>query len=290
LTSKACLPKLKFWESLIIEEDFYEARDKDYNSDTVSGRGGLLSGPEFYRGGGETMTILTCRNVFFAYEGNVVLRNVNFTLEAGDYLWVVGENGSGKTTLIRGILGLKKPDAGTITAGGGLTSREIGYLPQQTAIRRDFPAGVYEVVLSGRLGKRSFYPFYTRRDKQAAEENLARLGIGDLRNRCYRELSGGQQRRVLLARSLCAGSRLLILDEPAAGLDPLVAPELYRLIEMINREAGLTVVMVSHDIRGALQYASRVLHLKNEQLFFGSLEEYKNSEAGRNFLRNSKND
>ncbi|MDR2743194.1 MAG: metal ABC transporter ATP-binding protein [Treponema sp.] len=236
------------------------------------------------------MTVLTCRNVLFAYEGNTVLRSVNFAVEAGDYLWVVGENGSGKSTLIRGILGLKKPDAGTITLEGGLASREIGYLPQQMAIGQDFPAGVYEVVLSGRLGKGAFRPFYTRRDKQTAEENLARLGIEDLRNRCYRELSGGQQRRVLLARSLCAGSRLLILDEPAAGLDPLVTPELYRLIEKINREACLTVIMVSHDIQGALRYASRILHLKNEQLFFGKPEDYKKSEAGKNFLRDSKND
>jgi zinc transport system ATP-binding protein len=152
------------------------------------------------------------------------------------------------------------------------------------AVRQDFPAGVYEVVLSGRLGKRVFQPFYSRRDKQTAEENLDRLGIRDLRNRCYRELSGGQQRRVLLARSLCAGSRLLILDEPAAGLDPLVTPELYRLIETINRETGLTVVMVSHDMRGAMRYASRILHLKNEQRFFGEPEEYKKSEAGKNFL------
>ncbi|MDR0388011.1 MAG: metal ABC transporter ATP-binding protein [Treponema sp.] len=234
------------------------------------------------------MTVITCRNVSFAYEGAVVLRDINFTADAGDYLWVIGENGSGKTTLIRGILGLKKPDAGTITPG--LSSREIGYLPQQMAARRDFPAGVYEVVLSGRLGKRVFHPFYTRRDKQAAEENLVRLGIGELRNRCYRELSGGQQRRVLLARSLCAGSRLLILDEPAAGLDPLVTPELYRLIERINRESGLTVIMVSHDMQGAMRYASRILHLKNEQLFFGKPEDYEKSEAGKIFLRDHKND
>jgi zinc transport system ATP-binding protein len=230
------------------------------------------------------MTVLTCRNVSFAYEGNTVLRDLDFTVEAGAYLWVIGENGSGKSTLIKGILGLKKPDAGSITLGGGLSPRDIGYLPQQMAIRQDFPAGVYEVVLSGRLGKRAFHPFYTRRDKQTAEENLARLGIGDLRNRCYRELSGGQQRRALLARSLCAGSRLLVLDEPAAGLDPLVTPELYRLIEKINRESGITVIMVSHDIQAALRCASRILHLKNKQLFFGKPEDYKQSEAGKNFL------
>jgi zinc transport system ATP-binding protein len=230
------------------------------------------------------VALLICRDISFAYEGNTVLRGVNFTVEEGNCLWIIGENGAGKSTLVKGLLGLKKPDAGTITLEGGLTSREIGYLPQQIAARQDFPAGVYEVVLSGRLGKRAFRPFYTRQDKQTAEENLARLGIGELRNRCYRELSGGQQRRVLLARSLCAGSRLLILDEPAAGLDPLITPELYRLLTGINREFGITLIMVSHDIRGAMQYASHILHLKNEQLFFGKTEDYKKSEAGKNFL------
>jgi zinc transport system ATP-binding protein len=236
------------------------------------------------------MTLLTCRNLSFAYEGNTVLRNVTFTIETGDYLWVIGENGSGKSTLIRGILGLKKPGAGTITLENGLSCREIGYLPQQMANRQDFPAGVYEVVLSGRLGKRAFHPFYTRQDKQMAEENLVRLGIGELRNRCFRELSGGQQRRALLARSLCAGSRLLILDEPAAGLDPLVTPELYRLVDQINREAGVAVIMVSHDLGSAMRYATHILHLKNDQLFFGKPEDYKKSQAGRNFLGGDKND
>jgi zinc transport system ATP-binding protein len=230
------------------------------------------------------MALLTCQDLSFAYEGNTVLKGVNFSVEAGDCLWVIGENGSGKSTLIRGILGLKKPDTGAVIQGGGLTSREIGYLPQQMAAKQDFPAGVYEVVLSGRLGKQSFRPFYTKRDKQAAEENLVRLGIGDLRNKCYRELSGGQQRRVLLARSFCAGSRLLILDEPAAGLDPLVTPELYRLLGEINREAGVTIIMVSHDIKGAMRHASHILHLKNEQIFFGKPGDYRKSDAGKNFL------
>jgi zinc transport system ATP-binding protein len=230
------------------------------------------------------MALLTCRDLSFAYEGNTVLKGVNFTVEEGDSLWIIGENGSGKSTLIKGLLGLKKSDAGELIPGAGLSSREIGYLPQQMAAKQDFPAGVYEVVLSGRLGKQVFRPFYTRRDKQAAEENLIRFGIGDLRNKCYRELSGGQQRRVLLARSLCAGSRLLILDEPAAGLDPVVTPDLYRLLDDINRDAGVTIITVSHDIENAMRYASHILHLKNEQIFFGKPEEYRNSEAGKKFL------
>jgi zinc transport system ATP-binding protein len=166
----------------------------------------------------------------------------------------------------------------------GLKANDIGYLPQQTASQKDFPAGVYEVVLSGRLGLRGIRPFYTREDKHAAEENLNRLGIAGLRNRCYRELSGGQQQRVLLARALCAAVKLLILDEPAAGLDPLVTKDLYQLLGKINQETGMTIIMVSHDIEGALTHGGRILHLNNEQIFFGSTGDYGASELGKRFL------
>jgi zinc transport system ATP-binding protein len=236
------------------------------------------------------MALISCRDLSFAYEGTIVLRGINFTVEPGDYLWVIGENGSGKSTLVRGILGLKKPNAGSIHLGEGLMKREIGYLPQHQAAKQDFPASVYEVVLSGRLGKRAFRPFYSRGDKEAAEENLVHLGIGDLRNKCYRELSGGQQRRALLARSLCAGSRLLILDEPVAGLDPPSGAELYRLLEGLNRETGLTIVMVSHDMQGAGHYASHILHLENEQLFFGDPLDYQGSAIGKKFGGETQND
>jgi zinc transport system ATP-binding protein len=218
----------------------------------------------------------------FAYEGHTVVSRLNFRVEAGDYLCVVGENGSGKSTLIRGILGLMPPAGGNLVRQG-IGAEDIGYLPQQRAAQKDFPAGVYEVVLSGRLGRGGLWPFYSRGDKKAAEENLRRLGIGELRNRCYRELSGGQQQRVLLARALCAGGKLLILDEPAAGLDPPSMAELYRLLSRINRETGTTIIMVSHDLEGVLQYASHILHLKNEPLFYGTAAEYVRSDAGRGF-------
>jgi zinc transport system ATP-binding protein len=229
------------------------------------------------------MALITCRDAAFAYEGIPAVWDINFEVEPGDYLCIVGENGSGKSTLLRGLLRLKAPVRGNVFAGGGLKAREIGYLPQHTAARMDFPAGVCEVVLSGRLGMRGLKPFYTKADKAAAEENMERLGVADLRSRCYRELSGGQRQRVLLARALCSAVKMLCLDEPAAGLDPLGSRDLYNLLEKINRGTGLTIIMVSHDIPAALTYASRILHIKNTQLFWGTPAEYLKSPAANTF-------
>lgn len=233
------------------------------------------------------MALITCQNLALAYDGALVVQKINLSVHTGEYLCIVGENGSGKSTLMKGMLGLLPPKEGSIIFGEGLRTNEIGYLPQHTAAQRDFPAGVYEVVLSGRLGGRGIRPFYSKQDKAAAAENLSRLGIQELRNHCYRELSGGQQQRVLLARALCAARKLLLLDEPAAGLDPLVAAELYRLIERINQETGMAVVMVSHDIKRAITYAGRILHLQGTPLFLGSAEEYTQSPMGKQFLGNA---
>ena len=230
------------------------------------------------------MDLITCKNVSFAYDGVTAVRDLNFSVAQRDYLCVVGENGAGKSTLISGLLRLKKPFSGTICVGGGLLPGEIGYLPQQTAIQKDFPASVYEVVLSGCLNRLGAKPFYTRAEKALADENLRRMEIENLKNRCYRELSGGQQQRVLLARALCAARKVILLDEPAAGLDPVVTQSLYGLIRQINEEMGITVIMVSHDIRAAIRYAKHILHLRQSQLFFGTTEDYKSSEAGSRFM------
>ncbi|GHU71577.1 zinc ABC transporter ATP-binding protein [Clostridia bacterium] len=230
------------------------------------------------------MALITCRDAAFAYEGHTVISGLNFEVRRGDYLCVVGENGSGKSTLIKGLLHLKQPAQGVVETSEGLKATEIGYLPQQTAAQKDFPASAYEVVLSGRLASRGMMPFYSRADKVIVEENIQRLGIGALRNRCYRELSGGQQQRVLLARALCATKKLLLLDEPVAGLDPVVTQELYRLIERINDETGITIIMVSHDIQSAAKYASHILHLKNTQVFYGETAEYLRTDIGATFL------
>jgi zinc transport system ATP-binding protein len=232
------------------------------------------------------MALLTCRDAAFAYDGNTVVSGLNFSVCAGDYLCIVGENGSGKSTLAKGLLGLKTPQRGVVSAGGGLKAGEVGYLPQQTAAQKDFPASAFEIVLSGRMGARGLRPFYTAADKRDALGNMKKLDIEGLRGRCYRELSGGQQQRVLLARALCATRKLLLLDEPMSGLDPVMTQELYRLIAEVNRRENLTVVMVSHDIAGAAAYASHILHLRNTQVFFGPARDYVRSALGRRFIGN----
>lgn len=228
--------------------------------------------------------ILQCENVSFAYDGVNVLEGVDFSLNTGDYLCVVGENGSGKSTLIKGLLGLKAPQSGRILTGDGLKPTEIGYLPQQTELQKDFPASVREVVLSGRLNSLGKRLFYSAEDKKAAAENMERMGIDEIAGKCYQELSGGQQQRVLLARAMCATKKMLLLDEPVTGLDPVAQNEMYNLIKLINLCDGITVIMVSHDIHEAVRYATHILHLGNRQLFFGSAADYKQSDMARRFL------
>jgi zinc transport system ATP-binding protein len=233
------------------------------------------------------MPLIECQNLSFAYDEKPVVSDLNFTVETGDYLCIAGENGSGKSTLLKGLLGLIRPFRGRLAFEPGLRPPDIGYMPQQAAVQKDFPAAVFEVVLSGRQNQRGFRPFYSRKDKAVAEENLRRLGMGELRRACFRELSGGQQRRALLARALCAARKLLVLDEPASGLDPLVTADMYRLLLEINRDMGITLVMVSHDMGGAAFSAGKILHLHNKQLFFGTAAAYRESEPGRRFLGNS---
>ena len=231
------------------------------------------------------MSLITCQNVSFAYEGIPAVQGINFEINEGDYLYVVGENGTGKSTLIKGLLKLKKPYEGEIILSPDLKSNEIGYLPQQTSIQKDFPATVFEVVISGCLNQLGLKPFYSRKEKKTALLNMERLNILNLQKACYQDLSGGQQQRVLLARALCATQKIIILDEPVAGLDPIVTAELYQLIDRINKEMDITIIMVSHDINAALNYANQILHLRNKQLFFGSIEDYKKSQIGKQFMK-----
>ncbi|MBQ5475331.1 MAG: metal ABC transporter ATP-binding protein [Lachnospiraceae bacterium] len=228
------------------------------------------------------MALLTIQNLTLGYESRTIVENLNFTVNKGDYLCIVGENGSGKTTLMKTLLQLKSPISGDIIVGDGLKKNEIGYLPQQTIVQKDFPASVKEIVISGCQGRCGLRPFYNKQEKQIAKENMERMGIIDLANRCYRDLSGGQQQRVLLARALCATRKILLLDEPVSGLDPKVNMEMYNLIEELNKE-GITIIMISHDMSAALRYASHILHI-GDRIFFGTKEEYVNSKAGKNFL------
>ncbi len=230
------------------------------------------------------MAILTAKDLSFAYDGKTVLEGVNFSLSAGDYLCVVGENGSGKSTLIKGLLGLKAPDGGSIVFGEGLKATEIGYLPQQTQLQRDFPASVREVVLSGCLNSLGRRLHYNAEDRARADMNMERMGIEDLKERSYQDLSGGQQQRVLLARALCATKKLLLLDEPVTGLDPIATGEMYNLIKLVNLCDDITVIMVSHDIHAAVRYATHILHLGQRQLYFGTAAAYRESTQARRFL------
>ena len=233
------------------------------------------------------MAQITCRNLSFAYDGETVLSDIEFSLDAGAYLCIVGENGSGKSTLMRGILGLKQPSKGEIVFDD-LKPTEIGYLPQQTQIQRDFPASVREVVLSGRLNSMRGRLFYNAEDKAAAAENMERLGIDDIADRCYLELSGGQQQRVLLARAMCATKKLLLLDEPVTGLDPVAANEMYNLIKLVNLCDNTSVIMISHDIHAAVRYATHILHLGRSKLFFGTTAQYRESDLARRFVGGSR--
>lgn len=223
------------------------------------------------------MSYIICENLILGYEGTPVAEHISFAVEKGDYLCIVGENGAGKSTLMKTLLGLTPLMGGTIQFGDGLEAHEIGYLPQQTFVQKDFPASVWEIVLSGALSKCGWKPFFGRAQKQLAEENMRRMDIWNLKKECYRNLSGGQQQRVLLARALCASSKLLVLDEPVTGLDPRVTAEFYQLIKDLNRE-GLTIIMVSHDIHTAVKDASHILHVEKEKSFIGTAEEYVRSD------------
>lgn len=226
------------------------------------------------------MALLKLEGVSLGYEHLIAAQDVSLSIEAGEYLVVVGENGSGKSTLIKGMLGLLHPRKGKVLMGEGLKKNQIGYMPQQSAMQRDFPASVYEVVLSGCLNRCGLKPFYGGRARTRAQYAMERLGIRALKDECYRELSGGQQQRVLLARALCATEKLLLLDEPTAGLDPMASQELYNLIRSLNEE-GVAIVMVSHDVGAALHDANRVLCMHKTVSFVGTVEEYMKSDCGR---------
>ena len=209
----------------------------------------------------EPNELIVCRDASLGYEGQSVLAHLDLTIRAGDYLCIVGDNGSGKSTLLRGLLGLLSPQSGEILRAPELRQGAVGYLPQQTRAQRDFPATVYEVVLSGCLNQKGLRFFYTAAQKSAALMNMGKLGILELKDQSYRDLSGGQQQRVLLARALCAARSLLILDEPITGLDPAAAQDLYKTLSYLNRKEGMAVVMVTHDLRAALRSARTVLHI-----------------------------
>lgn len=229
------------------------------------------------------MIALNVQGLSIEYDGRRVVRDVSFALERGEFLAVVGENGSGKSTLIKGIIGLLSPGAGHVRLPASGKRLRIGYLPQQTKTQRDFPASVREVVLSGNIASAPLLPLYTFEHKKRAVRYMEELGIMGLAKRSYRDLSGGEQQRVLLARAFCAAYDLLVLDEPTAGLDPLISSEFYELVSRFNKDTGIAVVMVSHDVEAALCCADKILHMGGSPLFFGSCRVYRETELGRSF-------
>lgn len=231
--------------------------------------------------------LIICKNAALGYEKKPIIENLSFTVCEGNYLYIVGENGSGKSTLVKSLLGLNPLISGEIKWCGDIKPTQIGYLPQQTVVQKDFPASVWEIVLSGCLSKSGLRPFYNKAEKETAQKNIERLGIADLSDKCYRDLSGGQQQRVLLARALCAADKLLLLDEPVTGLDPVATADMYALINTLNKN-GITIIMISHDTEAAVKYASHILHIADE-VFFGTKEDYLKSRQGKIFL-NTKGD
>ena len=228
------------------------------------------------------MDIISCKNITVHNERTLALDNVSFDVKDGEFLTIVGENGAGKSTLARVILGIISPDEGSVTLEESAKGK-IGYLPQQSSAQRDFPASVYEVVLSGNIGQTGLLPFYSRAQKARARGYMEMLGISHIAKKSYRALSGGQQQRVLLARALCAADKILLLDEPTAGLDPLVTKELYTTVRHLCDEHKMTVIMVSHDIPAAMKYSDRILHLACKLRFIGTPEEYAKTPLGASF-------
>lgn len=229
------------------------------------------------------MAQIICQNLSIGYEGRAICQNINCSVGKGEYLCIVGENGCGKSTFMRTLLQLQQPISGKILLGDGLEEHEIGYLPQQTVIQKDFPASVREIVLSGCQNHCGLRPFYNRKEKQHAEEMMEKMKIAHLSGQCYRELSGGQQQRVLLARALCAAKKILLLDEPVSGLDPKATEEMYHLLEQLNHDDKMTVIMISHDIKAAVTYASHILYLGNP-MFYGTKEKYLEQEMDKELL------
>lgn len=232
----------------------------------------------------KSKVILECSNTCLGYENKPVITDLNLKIYEGDYICVVGENGSGKSTLIKSMLGLLKPIKGKFIRDNNLREGSIGYLPQQTKAQKDFPATVYEVVLSGFISISQKRPFYSLKEKKTALDNLEKLNILTLKNKCYRELSGGQQQRVLLARALCAANNVLILDEPVTGLDPKATAELYDNLRYLNKEENITIIMVSHDLKNLLEEADKILHICDDEYFYGTREEYVESNIGNKFV------
>lgn len=220
------------------------------------------------------MTGIKCDNLSLGYGDRVLIDNLNIMIKPTDYLVIIGENGAGKSTLLKAVLGLERPVGGRISFEG-ISKKDISYLPQQSNLQKNFPASVYEIVISGCLNNLGIRPYYTGLEKKTAMSNIEKMGIAHIAKKSFRYLSGGQQQRVLLARALCGAKKMLFLDEPVSGLDPNVSLDMYKILKNLN-DSGVGIVMVSHDPISALNYATKVLEIGKKNYFYGSIEEFYN--------------
>lgn len=225
------------------------------------------------------MTYITGNKIALGYENKTVITELNFVIHEKDYICIYGENGAGKSTLLKALLGLKKLQEGTIRFDERLTQQDIGYLPQQGVIRPEFPTTVKELVESGCLNQMSKRIFLSKEQKQKAAVTMKEFGLWKIRRHSFQALSGGQKQRVLLARAVCAASKIIFLDEPVTGLDPEARKEMYRLIRQMN-ERGIAIVMVSHDIEESIQDATHVIWIEEGHHYYGTREDFMNIRTG----------
>lgn len=230
------------------------------------------------------MNLIETIDVSVRYGGIEALSNISFTVNDGDYVAVIGPNGSGKTTLIKSLLGLIDCDGEILFQGKRLMEfqkkKHIGYLPQKLSfLDPRFPATAREIVVSGVYCCKKFPKFLTQKDYQAADRAMALLNIDSLSDRSIGKLSGGQQQRVLLARALVHDPQLLILDEPTVALDPQSRDTFYSTISDLNRNHGVTVLLISHDVGAIGAHASKILYLDRSLVFYGGIDEFYSSDT-----------
>lgn len=227
------------------------------------------------------MSLIECKKLSIGYASKVICKDISFDIEKGDYVCIVGENGCGKSTLLKTILGLNKPLIGKVSFDSEFNRKLVGYLPQQTELQKDFPATVREIVMSGLLNRMGWRPFYSAKEKDRCNKIMKELSVDEFASRGFKELSGGQQQRVLLARALCATDELLVLDEPTNNLDSRSIKLFYKLISKLNKENGITIIMVTHDLERVINSTNKIVYLKDELKFAGSRDEFLDSEYSK---------